>query len=192
MTLTVLERTATTDRVYVTEYRVLMMHGASVVLDAAFENPSARLTAIVDKLLEMHDEVASGDVAELLAPFGGANPEAALQLVIELYANHGVDVDLHCSEHARDAGPETLYTAFTEYGDGVTVVEHYPSAHQRLAELRLRAEHLSDTLPRSYFRTADEDACKAVIEHVLAPARLHLLQASRQAVGEVYISRTAP
>lgn len=177
------------ERAFTTEYAALVIDGDQVVLDERFDNPSARLTAVVDLMLTNHDEVAPQDVNEILAPYGGANPEAALAEVMALYANWGVDVDLHISEYQRDVGPAVLYTCLTDYGDGTMFIEHFPTASERLADLRQRAANVDTIRTGEFYDDADEEACRTAIEYALLSTRgrLYLLDAKREAVGEVYV-----
>jgi len=179
----------TPERAYETEYTALVVDDEQVVLDERYDNPSARLTAIVELMLANHDEVAHQDVNDVLAPFGGANPDVALAAVMALYANWGVDVDVHLSEHQRDVGPAVLYTSLTDYGDGALYIEHFPSAADRLKELRQRAANVDVTRPAAFFDDADEETCKLAIEYALMPTRgrIYLLEAKREAAGEVYV-----
>lgn len=182
----------TPERAYETEYAVLVVDDEQVVLDERFDNPSARLTAIVELMLANHDEVAHQDVNDVLAPFGGANPDAALAQVMALYATCGVDVDLHLSEHQRDVGPAVLYTTLTDYGDGQLFIEHFPTAGERLRDLRQRAANVEPDREVD-FGDADENACVTAIEFGLLPTkgRVHLLEASRQAAAEIYAGERA-
>lgn len=191
MTLAILELKEAPARAYATAYTAVVIDDATVVLDGSYDTPSARRDAVVELLLANHDEVPAEDVAEILAPFGGANADAALAKVVWLYAEHGVDV--HLGEHQRDVGPAVLYTAFTDYGDGTIWAEHYGSRDDRLSELRQRAANFADGYPVEFFDNADEETCKKVIEFALTPTngRLHLFDAERLAVGDVYVTSEA-
>jgi hypothetical protein len=188
MTLNTIEPGEAPERAYETAYTAVVFYNAAAVLDESFTNPSERRSAVVDLLLENHDEVSAEDVAEILIPFGGANADVALAEVIALYADYGVDV--HLGEHRRDVGPAVLYSAFTDYGDGTTLAEHYGSRNERLKELRQRAANLSEGYPAEFFDNADEETCKNVIESALITTngRLHLFDAKRQDEGGAYIT----
>jgi hypothetical protein len=181
---------ASTDRAFVPTYTAVVLDDATVVLDEQFENPSARRDAVVQLLLVNHDEVSAEEVDEILAPFGGANADEALRQVVALYAGYGVDV--HLGEYQRDAGPAVLYTTFTDYGDGKTAIEHYPTREARLQELRQRAANLSEGYTAAFFDTADEETCKKHIEFALTPSRgrVFILEANRHDEGESYSYQT--
>lgn len=187
MTLT-LVRDDTPERAYENAYTAVVFDKGVPVLDESYATESERRNAVVELLLTNHDEVPAEDVAAILTPFGGADADEALRQVIWLYADYGVDV--HLAAHVRDVGPAVLYTAFTDYGDGNTFVEHYGSRDERRTELRQRAANLAEGYPVEFFDNADEDTCKKVIEYHLASAkgRLHLFDARRQDVGGVYMS----
>ncbi|MCI4659623.1 hypothetical protein [Cryobacterium zhongshanensis] len=175
-------------RVYETAYTAVVFDDLEAVLDESYATKSERRDAVVGLLLVNHDEVPRFFVDDILVPFGGANADVALAQVVELYSECGVDV--HLGEHLRDAGPAVLYSAFTDYGDGTTFAEHYGSRGERLKELRQRAANLAEGYPGEFFDNADEETCKKVIEYHLAPTngRLHLFDAKRQDVGDVYIT----
>lgn len=188
MSLATHEPEEAAERAYETAYTAVVFDKATPVLDESFATASARRNAVVELLLNNHDEVPAEDVAEILIPFGGANADEALRQVIWLYADYGVDV--HLGEHLRDVGPAVLYSAFTDYGDGTTFVEHYGSRGERLKELRQRAANLSEGYPIEFFDNADETTCRNVIEARLDPTngRLHLFDARRQDEGGVYVT----
>lgn len=186
MTLTILQPKARPERAYVTAYTAVVMDDAEVVLDDSYETPSARRDAVVKLLLANCNEVPVEDVAEILAPYGGANADDALAQVTCLYADYGIDV--HLGEHQIDVGPAVLYTTFTDYGDGTTLIEHYGSRNERLTELRQRAANFADGYPLEFFDHADETTCKKVIEFALTPTRgrLFIIEADRADAGETY------
>ena len=181
---------AITDRAFVPTYTAVVLDDAAIVLDEQFDNPSARRDAVVQLLLVNHDEVSEDEVNEILEPFGGANADEALRQVVALYAGFGIDVRL--GEYQRDAGPVVLYTTFTDYGDGKTAIEHYPTREARLKELRQRAVNLSEGYGADFFDTADEETCKKHIEFSLTPlrARVFIVEAYRHDEGETYSYQT--
>lgn len=176
-------------RAHVTEYTALIVDGAEVSLNDRFDNASARLSAIAEALLYNHHEIAQQDVVDLLAVYGGANPDAALADLIELFANVGVHVDMHLSEHQRDVGPAVLYSTLTDYGDGTMLIEHFPTAAARLADLRQRAINIDVAHSVEFFEDADEETCRKALEYalMLTRGRISLLEARREAAGEVYV-----
>lgn len=176
------------ERFYETEYTAVVFEKGSPVSSDAYPTESDRRNAVVGILLTTYEEVSAEAVAQILDPFGGANADEALRQVLRLYAEFGVDA--HLGEHLRDVGPAALYTAFTDYGDGSTFVEHYASRQERLTELRQRAANLAEGYPVEFFDNADETTCKKVIEYALMPTngRLHLFDAQRQDVGGTYTS----
>lgn len=177
------------DRAFVTEYSAIVIDKAQVVLDERFENPSQRRTAIIELMLANHDEVAPQDVNEILDVYGGANADEAVIQVMALYASVGVDIDYRLGEYQRDVGPATIYTTLTDYGDGAMFIEHFPTAEDRLRDLRFRASNVDVIRPDDFFETADEDVCRAAIEYALLPTRgrIYLLEAKRHEHGEVYV-----
>lgn len=190
MTLTLVDPSTSPARAYATSYDVTIVVDGERALEESSATASERLTDIVDWLLETYDEVDLSDVNETLAPFGGANAPAALDAVLALYADSGVDdFDMYLSERRRDVGPQRLYTVLTDYTDGTVFVEHYPSAEERLTALRQRALTVDDRHPAEAFLTADEALCKTVIDAALASSgRLLLFEADRAAEGETYMS----
>lgn len=176
------------ERAFEKTYTAVLFHNASPVLDESHPTESERRNAVVELLQNKFDEVPAEAVSEILDRFGGANADEALRQVIRLYADFGVDV--HLGEHLRDVGPATLYTAFTDYGDGTTFVEHYGSRQERLTELRRRAANFAEDKPAGFFDSAGETACQKIIETTLMPAsgRLYLFDAQRQDVGGSYMS----
>jgi len=192
MTLTAIATEPTPTRAFETAYTAVVFDDQTAVLDESYPTAAARQTAIIDLLLANHDEIASQDVVEVLAPFGGADADTALKRVFALYSNMGVAIDAHLAEHQRDVGPAVLYSSFTDYGDGITVAEHYGTREERLVELRQRASMLADDYELEFFQTADETICKQLIEYALRPTqgRLYLFEAKRQDVGGVYLSKS--
>lgn len=177
-------------RAYVPAFTAVMIDDAQVVLDESFDTASARRDAVIETILANHDEITTEEVEAILAPFGGANADAALSEVLALLSEAGAPVDVHLGEHQRDVGPVVLYTTFTDYGDGSTYIEHYGSRDDRLVQLRQRALNVAVGYPQEFFQNADEETCKKVIEGAIAPGggRLFLLDAERHAAGEAYES----
>jgi hypothetical protein len=191
MSLSTLEREAAPIRAFETEYTAVVIYGPEVVLDESYPHQSARRDAIVELLLANHDQVSKQDVDAILAPYGGAGADAALAEVFGLFFQYEPDLDMHLGERQRDVGPAVLYSAYTEYGDGTTVAEHYGSRDERLQQLRQRAANVAEGYPLEFFQNADETTCQKVIEYMLRPTngRLHLFDAKRQAEGDAYITR---
>lgn len=189
MSLTITGLPQASDRAYETTYTAVVVDDATVVLDESYDTESERRDAVVSLLRSNHDEVDEADIEAILAPYGGASADEALEQVVSLYADFGVDV--HLGEHLRDVGPAVLYSAFTDYGDGTHFAEHYGSRDERLKELRLRAANISVGHPAEFFDNADELTCKQLLEFALTPTngRVHLFEATREDVGGAYISR---
>lgn len=179
------------ERAYETDYTAVVFYDGACVLDERYPTAAERRDDVVETLLANHDEVPAEEVAEILTSFGGASADEALGEVIALYADFSVDA--HLGETQRDAGPAVLYSAFTDYGDGTTFVEHYGSGQERLAQLRLRAAHLADGYPAGFFDEADEATCKRLIEQSLVSTngRLYLFDARRADVGGTYATYTS-
>jgi hypothetical protein len=171
-------------RAIATEYTVLVTDELDVVLNDAYPHPSARRDAVIDLLLANHDEVEQHEVDEILAPFGGANADAALNEVVNLFVERGTGITVTVGERERDLGPMTIYTAFTDYGDGSYWVEHYPTREARLAELRDRAGALSES--HASFEDADDETCRRAIDGELSKTRgrVILIEAIRHSVDE--------
>lgn len=175
-------------RAYVIEYAALVTDEGVTVLDDAYEHASARRDAVIDVLASNHDEVDQDEIDDILASFGGANPDVALALVTERFVNRGGQIDVTLGERRRDVGPITLWTAFTEYGDGTTAIEHYGTREDRLAALRQRALHLTDEHSSEWFDRADEETCRRVLDGALARThgRVLLLEATRHRTDEAW------
>jgi hypothetical protein len=172
-------------------YTAVVVDSSETVLNELFAEPHMRRDAIIELLMANHDEVSATDVEEILAPFGGAQADVALENVIELYIEAGVDIDVYLGSHAIDAGPARLYSTFTEYGDGTSFVEHHSTKEDRLQELRDRVAGLItgfDTA-EEITATATETSCQKFIESQLASTngRVILFETLRQSDG-VYLS----
>ena len=180
MPITTLNAEDASQRAFAMAYTAIVFDDGSPVLDEVYPTPHARRDAVVELLLTNHDEVPATNITAILAGFGGAAADTALQQIAWLYAEY--HVDLHLGERLVDVGPSVLYTAFTDYGDGTTFAEHYGDRDERLAELRQRATNLAESYPLEFFTTADEEVCRKAIEFhlVAANGRLHLFDAQRQ------------
>lgn len=182
---------ASTERAYSTVYSAIVVDDTVVVMDELFPNPSARRDAVVGLLTSNHDEVTTEEIESILAPFGGANADVALQLVLAAFQQAGASVDVVLNERQQDVGPAALFTTFTDYGDGTYVVEHYGSRQIRLDQLRIRAEAVATDYPDGHFDDADEESCRKALEYQVArnSGRVYLMDASRHAAADVYTGR---
>lgn len=174
----------------VVTYAAVVDDDGAIVLDESYDTPSARRDAVIDLLLSNHDEVEQSAIDEILAPYGGANADSALALVVELFVNAHVNITVHLTERTQNDGPAKIYTAFTDHGDGNTVIEHYATQSARLAQLRLRAASVATAdYADNFFDDADEETCRKVLEyHVTANnGRVYLMDAARQEADYVFI-----
>ncbi|WP_311245275.1 MULTISPECIES: hypothetical protein [unclassified Microbacterium] len=171
-----------------TVHSAVVIDETVVVLDETFETPAARRSAIVDLLLANHDEVTPEDVVEILAPYGGADADSALVEVVNEYVQVGVDITVHLGTRQLDAGPASLFTVLTDYGDGTTTITHHPSHDGLLQELRTRAAEITGPDSEDQFAAADEKTCIAAIGRNLVQTggRLYVMSANRQDEGETY------
>lgn len=186
MTLEALQSEAEPDRATAAEYTVLVTDELNTVLNDAYDTPSARRDAVVELLLENHDEVDKSEVDEILAPYGGANADVALNDVVCLFVERGAQIDVTVGTRARDLGPMRIYSIFTDYGHGSYWIEHYPTAAARLSSLRERALTLSDAGDQTVFDDADEDTCRRAIDGALASTRgrITIIEALRHSTDE--------
>lgn len=166
-------------RTYVPEYTAVVVDDTAVVLDERFATAAERRDAVVALLIANHDEVPTAQVEEILADDTDENIDETLSEIASLYADF--DVDVYLGTHRRDVGPTTLFTAFTDYGNGETFIEHYGSRDERLAQLRDRAAHAGPEYPDEFFQNADEETCRRIIETALSPTKgtVLLLEAVR-------------
>lgn len=173
-------------RATTTEYTVLVTDELNTVLNDAYPHPSARRDAVIELLLENHDEVEQSEVDEILGSFGGANADVALNDVVTLYVERGASIDVTVGTRERDLGPMRLYSAFTDYGNGSYWIEHYPSADDRLESLRERAFALSTETEENAFAEADEETCRRALDGALASTRgrVVLIEAIRHSTDE--------
>lgn len=184
----------TNGRATKTVHSVVVVDEGTIVLDETFDTPSARRAAVADLMIQNHDELASQDVVEIMAPFGGADADTALELVIDAYASVGVDVTVHLGTRTQDIGPAELFTVLTDYGDGAIVTTHYPTRELRMTELRSRAAEIAhDHYPADFFSDADEETCRKAIEYHVAgrKGRVYLVDAARQAVDDIFTGHIA-
>ena len=165
----------------------------TTAIDELFDLPYERRDAVITTLLELYPEVTREEVDEVLAPFGGADADVALKRVIELFSDREKPLDLHLSEHLIDAGPATLHSVLTDYGNGEVAIEHHESELALLAALRTRAADIvtngGGTLPEDFFYASDEEECVRIIADFIAPTNghLHIVAAARQTVPSGYL-----
>lgn len=144
----------------------------SCVFEGVFEHASARRDAIVAHLLENYPgaDAARDDgreVRELLAPYGGANADVALNEVYGLFSDEGVD--MHLSEiPVPDRLPERLYAAFTDYrdGDGTTSMAVFVNREERRSDLVERLRDMGEDVGDD---ASEDEAVEAFVSHALAP-----------------------
>ena len=144
----------------------------SCVFEGVFEHASARRDAIVAHLLENYPgaDAARDDgreVRELLAPYGGANADAALSEVYSLFSDEGVD--MHLSEiSVPDHLPERLYAAFTDYrdGDGTTSLAVFADREERRSDLVERLQDMGEDVASD---ASEDEAVEAFVSRALAP-----------------------
>lgn len=160
------------------------------VLDELYPDQRSRRDAVVELLRSNHDEITPDAVRVVLDAFGGADPDAALEMVVALYGPYGIDASFGEHDLELELAPAVLWSVATFYEDGEGhSIEHYPSREQRLDSLRGRAASLVGLeYPADFFDEADERKCLVAIERLLAPAggRVHLVSARKEAASGIY------
>lgn len=142
----------------------------SCIFEGVFEHASARRNAIVEHLIANYPEADAArdgghEVYELLAVYGGADADAALREVYDLFSDEGVD--MHLSEiEVPVVLPQRLYATFTDHadGDGSTSLVVFSTAAERTKNLAERLEKFTGR----YMRWG-ADALADALANELAP-----------------------
>ncbi|KIA72721.1 hypothetical protein ANMWB30_24890 [Arthrobacter sp. MWB30] len=126
-----------------------------------------RRDAGVAALLEADSSryVPESDVRDILLTFGGADPDAALNEISVLYAEHGFDVYLE--EQTMPADPNAnlglpLYAVVVSYPEKNTI-DSFRTAEERADHLRQRLINLQTVVPAGH----DEDQLAAAVQQTL-------------------------
>ena len=177
-------------------YSAVLVDDGHVVLNEVHDTLGKCRDTIVDCLRQNHDEIDPKDVEEILAAFGGADPETATERVFALYSNalQG-SMSMNVSEHELDDGPEVLYATFTDYGEGTVAGEMHASAEERRRVLRERVLNFYEDLSGEEL---PEDADEALLAGIMTNLFLSdpnghvaLFEVRREAEGSTWRSELA-
>lgn len=164
-------------------FSAVVISNGTLILNEEFPHASARRDAVIEVALSQHIGVDGAEIREILAPFGGANADHALKLVVDLFKSRGADIDVHLVELEKDPQPSSIFGAFTVYGDGDVACVLYPDLAARQEGLRNQVEHFyqdadGNPLPPN---VSEENLVKILETSYLLPTegRVHLFEAVR-------------
>lgn len=171
----------------VRSFSAVVITNGTLVLNEEFPHASARRDAVVEVALAQHPGVDRAEIREILAPYGGANADHALGVVVDLFKSRGAQLDVHLVEVEREPEPVSVFGAFTSYGDGDVACVIYPTAEARQEGLRNQVEHFyedpdGNPLPPD---VSEENLVKILETAYLLPTegRIHLFEAVRDGDG---------
>lgn len=122
-------------------YSATVVDDGQPVLTEIYPEPWQRRNAVVELLSLNHDEVEPADVQDILDRFGGADPDEALAQIASLYADFGVDVYL--ADVQIPQIPQEIWSVYTDYGNGDSIMEHFYSQEDRRQALIERCQTLT-------------------------------------------------
>lgn len=140
-------------------YALVITNDGSLITNTVHATRRERRDACVEVLKETCHYVRKQKVQDILLAFGGADPDAALGSITELYAEHGVDVYLEDQVVPEDPknnlGLPLIYSlAMSEGGKSFSTVEHFATPDKRTDRLQQLLINLNAGLPED--RTNDE------------------------------------
>lgn len=148
-----------------TRYALVITNDGSLITNTVHATRRERRDACVEVLVQTCHYVRKQKVRDILLTFGGADPDAALGSITELYAEYGVDVYLEdqvVPEDPRDSlGLPTIYSiVMSEEDKSSSTVEHFATPEERNERLVRRLISLQVHVP------GDRNNAEVLVVHV--------------------------
>jgi hypothetical protein len=132
-----------------TQFALVMTDDGELVNNTIHTTRQERRDTCVRVLKEACPYVKEAKVTEILETFGGADPDAAVGSISELYSEHGVDIYLENQplpvDPAINPGLPLLHSVFISYGDDESAansIAHFTDNAERLEYLYQRLNNL--------------------------------------------------
>lgn len=134
-----------------TRYALVITNDGELIENSVHTTRGERRDACVEALKDTCSDVPKSEVTDILLSYGGADPDAALGSISELYAEFGVDIyleDQPVPEEPVAGVPVAMHSVLQSYDtSSMNAIMHFPTKDARADHLRRQLNNLHAAVP---------------------------------------------
>ena len=132
-------------------YALVITNDGQLLNNTVHTTRADRRDACVEVLRETCPDVTKAEATDILLTFEGADPDAAVSSISELYAEYGVDIyleDQPVPEEPVAGVPVAMHSVVQSYeNSAMNAIVHFPTKDARAEHLRRQLNNLNAAVP---------------------------------------------